>query len=97
MEEKNLEELTKKIAEQYGVSLAEAASFVSVAMKVTKAVAEIWKIVHEVVSRVLEKLKNLKYEENFDIRQTWSIVWDTRKKSQVILNKPKFAVRKIIK
>lgn len=97
MEVKNLEELAKKIAEQQGVSLAEAASIVSYAVKVAGSVVELWQIAYEVVSLIWSKLKNLKFNHDFDVRKTWLIDWDTRRKSQVTLNKPKFVVLKIIK
>ncbi len=97
LDEKNLEGLAKKIAEEQGVSLVEAASIVSYAMKITRSFAELWQMVHEVVSLIWGNLKNLKIEPDYDIRHTWLIDWDTRRKSQVILKKPKFAAVKIMK
>lgn len=75
----------------YGIN----ASFESLAeafLPLVKEVSRVWSDVKELIKSIL----NRKEENQHDDQQNWLIDWDTRKESQVILNKPKFIVRKII-
>lgn len=85
------DEASEKIDNTIGVvvtSVAEAFKVIADAIKVVAG------LVKEVVMRVMERLKNR--EEN-ESSWGWNVDWDTRRKSLVISNRPRFMVRKIIR
>ncbi|MDZ5711639.1 hypothetical protein [Jeotgalibacillus haloalkalitolerans] len=68
---------------------------------ITDFVASFAEAVHEIVSSFVQMLEgivetNKQIEQDNQIRRTWSVDTDTRLKSQVIENKPRHQVRKII-
>lgn len=66
-----------------------------------EVIKNFWRFIKEhlpAIRRVVldYKKSEIRVKENLHIRSTWKVDWDTRKKSQVINNRPSFAVRKII-
>lgn len=104
MGEKEIEELAKEMAEKQGVTQADAASGIRVAMQVfgdiryaLVAIARTLSSVFAQVGESVEEYVKQLEEAGHSNRQAWPIVWDTRKKNQVLSNKPQFMVRKIIR
>lgn len=104
MDEKEIEELAKEMAEVHGISLDSATSMIVFTVRmvsdVSKAIIEIVKLLSDSVGTLWEEIQDCieRLESEYFIceRQVWLMDWDTRKKSQVISNKPRFMVRKII-
>lgn len=74
--------------------------------KISEAFAELTKIMYEKMERFSEAFESIEDQvdeylewkkQNEHMRSTWFIPIDTRTKSQVIDNKPKFVVRKVIR
>lgn len=95
MEKNKLDELAVDLAEKYGVPIEDTQRIINnvivVVSDVVSAIKNLWEIIKEAADQLLV------HEEEWDSKEKWSIVWDTRKKSQVMLNKPKFRVRKVIR
>ncbi len=98
-----LEEFNANFADQHGISEEEAEWMIDHAVigitammeclkPIVDAAMQMWKTIKDVALEVYEHYEKLSQKQ----KVTWPIVWDTRKRSQVMSNKPKFMVRKII-
>lgn len=105
MDEKKtaLEALSLEMAEKHGVTQADAAWTISTAMTVFEDIKDALVAIAQTLSGVVSQVWGSVREcveknepERSSNRQVWPIVWDTRKKSQVLSNKPRFLIRKII-
>lgn len=59
---------------------------------VIKKMMQVWSAIREKIQELYDCTRN----RPFDKKIKQPIIWDTRRKSQVILNKPRYMVRKII-
>lgn len=101
-EEKKLEELAIKIAEHGGVSLEDASLAI---MNVIGAFGEVAKVISETFTSIFESIKenaelihkwHVNEKRKKEARKGWVLNLDTTKPSQVMMNKPKFIVRKVV-
>ncbi|MBS4172107.1 hypothetical protein [Bacillus sp. FJAT-49736] len=91
-------ELAEKLANVYPVSVEEAMYYIEKAIigngNLYEGIKKVWNEIAQAFKEIARfLLDDCKYED----KKKWSINWDTRKKSQVILNKPKFFMRKVIR
>ncbi len=101
-QEKQLEELAIRITEHTGVSLEDASlaimnvigAFGEVAKAIADAFASISKFVTENKELIHQWQANEKRKK--EVRKGWILNLDTTKPSQVMMNKPKFIVRKVV-
>lgn len=85
-----------KFKELYAITLSEAIAQLSLSIeeslsKIVKEIREIREISEEIKERS-GCIEEVYYEQ----KTSWPIVWDTRRESQVMSNKPRYFVRKII-
>ncbi len=59
-----------------------------------QTVKEIWSRIKEFVQSFSRSIGEIESEKRY--RSTWHVCWDNHRRSQVNMNKPLFAVRKII-
>jgi len=102
LDRNKLEELSLEISNTHGISQEQAASVISLAMKMHECIKESFEtILRSIKNFIVQHWVSLKetiarLEERRSHREEWTIIWDTRKNSQVTSNKPKFMIRKII-
>lgn len=95
--DKRIIELAMNLAKAYPISLEEAMYHIENVLTsfrdVVKEIKEIWdKLVQSVKQLSCSVMDDIEYQE----KHKWLMVWDTRRKSQVLLNKPKYLIRKVI-
>ena len=97
MENQRLYELAVKLSERSAMSLEECVWRIQNLVRVIENVRDAIKQIEGEVIRVWNEIKeSIKLCEENEAIHGWYIDWDTRKKSQVMNNRPSFAVRKII-
>lgn len=74
------------------------------ALKVfVKKALNAWKLIKELLQRYKDLLSKIgdayfKHKKQIEhMRSSWNVPFDTRKASQVMMNKPKFTIRKVIR
>lgn len=102
MEENQVEKLAIDLAEVHGVTADEAKSAINNVFNafknITVAVAEAFGVVVSAVTEVWELIEEcIRNRKENETASGWDIDWDTRKKSLVISNRPRYMVRKIIR
>lgn len=90
MNQKNIKEL----AENYGIAIEEAMRLGGITIQTIDGMKKIIKEIWESIKRYIEALE---IEILSGDRQTWPVIRNMTKPSQVLFNKPKFIVRKVIK
>ncbi|QNK86444.1 hypothetical protein H7992_14370 [Sporosarcina sp. resist] len=103
--QERLDEIKAELAERHQLTYEEVSRMIDNVIIGFKGMAEqlnpiveglsrLWNSIKEVALENYEKaLWNMENEAMFG----WNLDWDTRKRSQVMSNKPKFIVRKIIR
>lgn len=103
--QERLDEIKVVFAERHQISTEEASRIVDNGMTGVIRVGEWVKPFAEEIARIWRSLKEI-FQENYEkaswksVNESmwgWNINWDTRKRSQVMSNNPKFMVRKIIR
>lgn len=91
------EKIINALINQHGLSEAEAEGMYKNAVIVIETAKNAW---DELVDRMREIMAGISdyfaEREYFEPNTLWMPVLDTRKESQVLMNKPRFLVRKII-
>ena len=102
--QERLDEIKAELAERHQISIEEVSRMIDNVMVVFTGVAEwlgpfverltqMWNSIKDVALENYEKsLWNMENEA----MQGWNVNWDTRRCSQVISNRPRYMVRKII-
>ncbi|MGG4042109.1 hypothetical protein [Bacillus smithii] len=70
-------------------------AFAKALKAIVKAALNRWRVIKDFL--IKENAGFFKNKKQFQhMRSTWNVPFDTRKASQVMMNKPKFTVRKVI-
>ena len=103
--QERLDEIKAELAERHQLSNEEVSRIIDNVMIRVIGVGEWLQPFAEEMARIWGSLKET-FQENYEkafwntekeAMHGWDLDWDTRKHSQVISNKPKFMVRKIIR
>lgn len=97
MENQRLDEIVVQLAERTGSSIEDCAIMIHNIIAVGESIEIAIKQIADVAIQVWDTIKEsfAQCQENEAIHG-WHIDWDTRKKSQMVNNRPSFAVRKFI-
>lgn len=96
MDEKALDEFCEKHALIIGCDVDELKYLIkniqAFADSLRESIINVWSSIKESVNKWMGGMnKTIERDES-----CWKVDWDTRKKSQVLVNKPRFIIRKII-
>lgn len=100
--EKQLEEIAVKLSENTGVSMDEARRTISSAMtafgQAVKTLSEAFASVFNYLKKNAELIYKwqINQKKKREARKGWVLKINTTKPSQVMINKPKFSVRKVV-
>ncbi|WP_342511935.1 hypothetical protein MKY34_15055 [Sporosarcina sp. FSL K6-1522] len=103
--QERLDELKAELAQRHQMSIDEVSRMIDdVVVGVTgmaewlgpfvEQLTQMWNSIKEVA---LENYEKSIWNSENEAMHGWDLDWDTRKRSQVMSNKPKFMVRKIIR
>lgn len=103
--QERLDELKAELAQRHQMSIDEVSRMIDdVVVGVTgmaewlgpfvEQLTQMWNSIKEVA---LENYEKSFWNSENEAMHGWDLDWDTRKRSQVMSNKPKFMVRKIIR
>lgn len=103
--QERLSEIKTELAERHQISNEEASriidglivGFAGMAVQLkffVEGLSQLWNSIKEVT---LENYEKTLWNTENEAMHGWNLDWDTRKCSQVISNKPKFMVRKVIR
>lgn len=103
--QERLDEIKAELAERHQMPIEEVSRMIDgVIIGVTgmavwlkpfvEGLSRLWNSIKEVA---LENYEKTLWNTGNEAMHGWNLNWDNRKRSQVLLNKPKFMVRKIIR
>ena len=103
--QERLDELKAELAYRHQLSIEEVSRIIDNVIIVFAGMTEQLNPIAEGLTRLWNSIKEIaleNYEKTLwdtgnEAMHGWDLVWDTRKLSQVMSNKPKFIVRKIIR
>ncbi|WP_421100968.1 hypothetical protein ACOKXV_11400 [Sporosarcina psychrophila] len=103
--QERLDEITAELAERHQMPIEEVSRMIDVVIvgvtgtsewlkPFVEGLSQLWKSMQEII---LENHEKALWNTENEAMHGWNLDWDTRKRSQVVSNKPKFMVRKIIR